>query len=77
VQLEDDRHYFPPYQAVPLVRVATLERYPQLRDVLNRLAGKIDPAAMRQMNREVDRERKNPEEVAQSFLRRKGLLLKD
>ena len=42
VQLDDDRRYFPPYQAVPLVRAETLDRFPQLRDVLNRLAGKID-----------------------------------
>ena len=58
VQLEDDRRYFPPYEAVPLVRAETLERFPQLREVLNRLAGKIDAATMRQMNREVDQERK-------------------
>ena len=76
-QLDDDRRYFPPYQAVPLVRAETLQRFPELREVLNLLAGKIDAAAMRQMNREVDQEGKKPEEVAHSFLRRKGLLLKD
>jgi glycine betaine/choline ABC-type transport system substrate-binding protein len=77
VQLDDDRRYFPPYQAVPLVRAETLRRYPELRDALNLLAGKIDAAAMRQMNRQVDQERKKPEEVAHSFLRGKGLLPKD
>ena len=55
-QLDDDRRYFPPYQAVPLVRAETLQRFPELREVLNLLAGKIDAAAMRQMNREVDQE---------------------
>lgn len=74
VQLEDDRHYFPPYEAVPLVRDKTLQQYPQLREVLNSLAGKIDAAAMRQMNQQVDRERKNPAEVAREFLRSQGLL---
>jgi osmoprotectant transport system permease protein len=74
VQLEDDRRYFPPYEAVPLVRAETLARFPVLRDVLNRLAGKIDSAAMRQMNREMDQEGKKPEEVARDFLLRRGLL---
>ena len=76
-QLDDDRRYFPPYQAVPLVRAETLQRFPELREVLNCLAGKIDAAAMRQMNREVDQEGKKPEEVAHGFLRGKGLLPKD
>ena len=76
-QLDDDRRYFPPYQAVPLVRAETLQRFPELREILNRLAGKIDAAAMRQMNREVDQEGKKPEDVAHSFLRRKRLLPKD
>jgi osmoprotectant transport system permease protein len=74
VQLEDDLHYFPPYEAVPLVREEVLERLPQLRDVLNRLAGKIDAATMRQLNREVDEQKKQPEEVARGFLLRLGLL---
>jgi glycine betaine/choline ABC-type transport system substrate-binding protein len=74
IQLRDDRRYFPPYEAVPLVREKTLERYPSLREVLNSLAGKIDAAAMRRMNQEVDQEGKNPEQVARDFLRGRGLL---
>jgi osmoprotectant transport system permease protein len=74
VQLDDDRRYFPPYEAVPLVREETLERFPQLRDVLNLLGGKIDAVAMRQLNREVDEQKKDPEEVARSFLRRVAML---
>jgi glycine betaine/choline ABC-type transport system substrate-binding protein len=74
VQLADDRHYFPPYEAVPLVREKTLQRYPNLREVLNSLAGKIDAAAMRRMNQEVDQEGKNPEKVARDFLLSQGLL---
>ena len=74
VQLEDDRRYFPPYEAVPLVREETLERLPQLRDVLNRLAGKIDAPTMRALNREVDEQKKRPEEVARGFLLRIGLI---
>jgi osmoprotectant transport system permease protein len=74
VQLEDDRRYFPPYEAVPLVREGTLDRLPPLRDALNRLAGRIDAATMRELNRQVDEEKKRPEEVARGFLLRLGLI---
>jgi osmoprotectant transport system permease protein len=74
VQLEDDRRYFPPYHAVPLVRGEVLERHPQLREVLSLLVGKIDAASMRQLNREVDERKRQPEEVAREFLFRQGLL---
>lgn len=50
VQLEDDRHYFPPYEAAPVVRREVLERYPQLRDGLRKLGGKISEDDMRRMN---------------------------
>jgi glycine betaine/choline ABC-type transport system substrate-binding protein len=69
VQLDDDRHYFPPYQAVPLVRAEVLDRFPQLREVLDSLAGQIDAATMRRLNREVDEQKKPAEEVAKRFLR--------
>jgi osmoprotectant transport system permease protein len=77
VQLDDDRRYFPPYQAVPLVRAETLQRFPELRPVLNRLSGAIDAAAMRQMNRQVDQDGEKPEEVARRFLSSKGFLQRD
>jgi len=77
VQLDDDRRYFPPYQAVPLVRATTSERFPQLAGVMNRLAGTIDASAMRAMNREVDELKQKPEEVAIRFLRGRGLLTKE
>ena len=47
VVLEDDRHYFPPYEAVPLVRRATLEKHPEVRDAIGALAGKISEDEMR------------------------------
>jgi len=68
VALEDDRRYFPPYDAVPLVHRATLLRYPQLRAALERLAGRIDAASMRRMNNAVDGERRDPAAVAREFL---------
>jgi glycine betaine/choline ABC-type transport system substrate-binding protein len=73
-QLEDDRHYFPPYQAVPLVRLQTLEKHPRLREVMNMLGGRIDAAAMRRLNYQVDGERRRPEDVASAYLRGSGLI---
>jgi osmoprotectant transport system permease protein len=67
-QLQDDRRYFPPYDAVPVVRAATLRRYPEFGAALDRLAGRISEEAMRRMNHEVDGLRRDPREVARRFL---------
>jgi len=74
VQLEDDRRFFPPYEAVPLVRQATLGRHPALRAALDRLAGRVDAATMRRLNNEVDGKKRDPAEVAREFLDGAGLL---
>jgi osmoprotectant transport system substrate-binding protein len=71
--LEDDRHYFPPYQAVPVVREVALERHPELGVALSELAGKISDEEMRRMNYAVDGERRDPREVVSDFLKAKGL----
>lgn len=71
--LEDDRHYFPPYDAVPLVRKETLQRYPGLLRALNELGGRITEQEMRDMNYAVDAEHRDTAEVVKEFLRRKGL----
>jgi osmoprotectant transport system permease protein len=68
VALEDDRRYFPPYDAVPLVHAPTLLRFPELRAAFDRLAGRLDAAAMRRMNYGVDGERRDPADVARAFL---------
>lgn len=73
-QLEDDRHYFPPYDAVPVVRQAALEKYPALREVLKRLGGILTVEEMRRLNYAVDAEKRQAKEVAQKFLRSKGLV---
>ena len=65
--LEDDRHYFPPYQAVPLVRQDALRRWPQIQDALNALAGKITAEDMRAMNEAVDGRHRDPAEVVREF----------
>ncbi len=66
--LEDDKQYFPPYDGVPVFRSETLQRYPQLREVLNQLAGTIDEEQMRRMNYQVDGEEKSVREVVGEFL---------
>jgi osmoprotectant transport system substrate-binding protein len=73
VVLEDDRHYFPPYEAVPIVRRETLERHPELRAVLGQLGGRISEADMRRMNYAVDGEHRDVAVVVREFRRAKGL----
>ncbi len=68
VMLEDNRHYFPPYDAVPVARAAALLKHPSMRDALDRLAGRISVADMRRMNQAVDAGRQDPAAVARQFL---------
>ena len=74
--LEDDKSYFPPYHALPLVREETLKEYPELEEVLLLLAGKIDEEAMQIMNGKVDNDGMLVERVAQEFLIESGLIEK-
>jgi len=73
VALEDDRHYFPPYEAVPLVREDSLRRHPGIQTALDRLAGKISAEEMRGMNDAVDGQHKDVAEVVREFRGSKGL----
>jgi len=71
--LEDDKGYFPPYEAVPIVRAETLERHPAVRAALEELAGAISDEEMRRMNYAVDGEHRDVKDVAREFLQKKGL----
>jgi osmoprotectant transport system substrate-binding protein len=73
VVLRDDKHYFPPYEAVPVVRDDTLKRFPALRQAIGELAGKISDDDMRKMNYAVVGEQRDISEVARDFLRSKRL----
>lgn len=73
VALEDDQHYFPPYEAVPLVREATLAHWPQIRTALAEMGGKVSAEEMRSMNNSVDGEHLDPADVVRAFRLRKGL----
>jgi osmoprotectant transport system permease protein len=66
--LEDDRQYFPPYDAVPVARAATLLRHPEIQAALGRLSGRVTAAAMRRMNYAVDGNREDPAAVVRAFL---------
>ncbi len=68
VILEDDKHYFPPYEAVPIIRKETLDRYPEFRDAIDELAGKISDAEMQKMNYAVAGQHRDVAEVAREFL---------
>lgn len=72
--LEDDKMFFPPYHAAPVVRAATLKKYPQLIGVLNMLAGRIENDKMAIMNYQVDKQGMGHREVAEEFLRSHGLI---
>jgi osmoprotectant transport system substrate-binding protein len=73
VALQDDKHYFPPYQAVPLVREEALRRWPQIQVALDALAGKITAEDMRGMNEAIDGGHRDPVEVVREFRQTHGL----
>jgi len=74
VVLADDRHYFPPYDAVPVVRRQTLHRHPAVRDALDQITGRISAEDMRNMNYAVDGEKRDAAQVAREFLVSHGLI---
>lgn len=72
--LKDDLRFFPVYEAAPLVRKDSLERFPGLSKILKKLSGTIDTDTMRVMNRAVELEGNSTAAVANEFLIKKGLL---
>lgn len=71
--LKDDKNYFPPYFAAPLIKNTTLEKYPELKLILKKLAGSISQEVMSEMNYKVDKLKQEPEVVAQEFLASIGI----
>jgi glycine betaine/choline ABC-type transport system substrate-binding protein len=68
VQLDDNRRYFPPYDAAPVARAQTLLKYPQVRTALEHLGGRVRPADMRRMNYAADVEHKDVATIVSAFL---------
>jgi len=75
--LKDDKGFFPPYYAAPLVCQDTLGEFSQLREILNQLGGKMTNKEMREMNYGVDENRRTAADVAREFLVKEGLLKED
>jgi osmoprotectant transport system substrate-binding protein len=73
VILTDDKHYFPPYEAAPIIRSEMETRHPEVRAAIAELAGKISDEEMRKMNFAVDGQHRDAADVAREFLRAKGL----
>ncbi|HXE34606.1 MAG TPA: glycine betaine ABC transporter substrate-binding protein [Verrucomicrobiae bacterium] len=73
VALEDDLHYFPPYDAVPIVRRSALEKFPQLRAALADLHNKLTAADMRHLNAQVDADQLDVATVVRAFRAAKNL----
>ena len=71
--LADDKHYFPPYEAVPVIRQPTLSQHPEIGPALDALRDKISDEEMRRLNYEVDGKKRDVKEVVREFLRNKNL----
>src|SRR5947207_8111979 len=74
VVLADDKHYFPPYDAVPVVRETTLARYPEVRAALAALGGRISEEDMRRLNYAVDGQHRDLKQLVAEFLRSKAVI---
>jgi osmoprotectant transport system substrate-binding protein len=74
VVMEDDRHYFPPYQAVAVIRQQTLNEHPELQSILDALGNRISDQEMQQLNYAAAGQHRDAKDVAQDFLRAKGLI---
>jgi osmoprotectant transport system substrate-binding protein len=74
VALEDDRHYFPPYEAVPVIRQQTAEEHPEVARTLADLSNKISDEEMQQMNFAVDGKHRDTQDVVREFLKQKRLI---
>src|SRR5207247_3059452 len=70
--LEDDKHYFPPYEAVPIIREQTLTEHPEVKQTLDELAAKISDTEMRQLNYEVDGQKRDVKDGVRELLRKRG-----
>jgi glycine betaine/choline ABC-type transport system substrate-binding protein len=72
--LDDDRHYFPPYEAVPVMREQMIQQHPEVAQVVAALARKISDQEMQSLNYAVDGQHRDAKEVVHEFLRGKGLV---
>lgn len=74
--LKDDKNFFPPYYAVPVIKEETLKAHPEIKKAVNSLSGKLTDEKMRDLNYKVDSLKQSPEKVAREFLEKEGLVKK-
>ncbi|WP_410012919.1 glycine betaine ABC transporter substrate-binding protein [Sodalis sp. C49] len=74
VSLADDKHLFPPYFVAPVVRDQALKAYPNAEAALNKVSALLDNATMQKLNAAVEKDKEEPADVAQAFLREKGIV---
>ncbi|MCM3630543.1 osmoprotectant ABC transporter substrate-binding protein [Paenibacillus glycanilyticus] len=74
VTLADDKHFFPPYDASPVIRKEVLEKHPELQEIIDLLIGKLDAKTIIDLNYEVDVNKRNEKKVAEEYLKKVGLL---
>ena len=74
VVLEDNKHYFPPYNAMPIVREELYKKHPEIEKPINKLSKVLTDEVMQELNYQVDEEGKEPADVARDFLKSKGLI---
>ena len=72
--LEDDRHFFPAYNAAPVFNTGTLQKYPQLADVFEQVSPLLTDETMRQLNLRVDENGEEPADVARDWMISRGLV---
>jgi osmoprotectant transport system substrate-binding protein len=72
--LDDDRHYFPPYEAVAVIRQQTIREHPEVTEAISELSGTISDQEMQQLNYALDGQHRDVKEVAHEFLRAKGMV---
>jgi glycine betaine/choline ABC-type transport system substrate-binding protein len=72
--LDDDRHYFPPYEAVAVIRQQTIQQHPEVAQAIGELSGKISDQEMQRLNYALDGQHRDVKDVAREFLRSKGLI---
>lgn len=74
IKLEDDLNFFPPYYSVNFTQQSTIDKYPELKEVIAKLDGLIDEDTMAKLNKQVDIDGKDASVVAHEFLEEKGLV---
>ncbi|WP_249366765.1 MULTISPECIES: ABC transporter substrate-binding protein [Neobacillus] len=74
VLLKDDKHLFPPYDAVPIFKDEVLKKHPELKEAVNKLANQIDETEMQKLNAKVEIDKEDAAKVAEEWLKEKGLL---